>query len=124
MNRPIPFRLIRGVVLSLCFLTFHAGAQETFPVNGVVDKDLVRTVFDHAVVHVASGEVMQDASVVVYQGRIESVVPTAMLELNGPAVREDLTGFHVYPIFCRCERELGHALSPRRTIPAGQSRCE
>jgi imidazolonepropionase-like amidohydrolase len=99
MNRPIPFRLIRGVVLSLCFLAFHAGAQETFPVNGVVDKDLVRTVFDHAVVHVASGEVMQDASVVVYQGRIESVVPTAMLELNGPAVREDLTGFHVYPSF-------------------------
>ena len=95
----IPFRLIRGVALSLCFLAFHADAQETFPVNGVVDKGLIRTVFDHAVVHAASGEVMEDASVVVYQGRIESVVPTAMVELAGPAVREDLTGFHVYPSF-------------------------
>ena len=48
-------------------------AQETFPVNGVVNKQLVRTALEHARVHVSSTEVLEDATVVFYQGRIEAV---------------------------------------------------
>ena len=50
-----------------------AVAQETFPVNGVVNKQLVRTALEHATVHVSSTEVIEDATVVFYQGRIEAV---------------------------------------------------
>jgi imidazolonepropionase-like amidohydrolase len=103
---PLVYR-IRSVVLSFSFCASVAYAQETFPVNGVVDKDLVRTVFDHAVVHVNSGETIEDASVVLFQGRIEAVAPTATLQLSGPAVREDLTGFHLYPSFVDVSADWG-----------------
>jgi cytosine/adenosine deaminase-related metal-dependent hydrolase len=103
---PLVYR-IRCVVLSFSFCASVAYAQETFPVNGVVDKDLVRTVFDHAVVHINSGETIEDASVVLFQGRIEAVAPTATLQLSGPAVREDLTGFHLYPSFVDVSADWG-----------------
>ena len=115
MNNPNRFRVVRGVTSSVCLLVLAAltvTAQETFPVNGVVDKALVRTVFDHAIVHTQSGEVLEDASVVVFKGRIEAVGPTATLQVIGPAVREDLTGFHVYPSFVE--------LSSRWGMPSAQ----
>ncbi|MDE0978863.1 MAG: amidohydrolase family protein [Flavobacteriales bacterium] len=115
MNNPKRFRVVRGITWSLCFVVLAAltvTAQETFPVNGVVDKALVRTVFDHAIVHAQSGEVLEDASVVVFKGRIETVGPTATLQVTGPAVREDLTGFHVYPSFVE--------LSSRWGMPSAQ----
>ena len=107
MNHPTLFCLIRGAALSLCLFAWDVNAQETFPVNGVVDKDLVRTVFDHAVVHMNSGETLEDASVVIFRGRIESIMPTAMLQLEGPAIHENLTGFHLYPSFVDVSSDWG-----------------
>jgi imidazolonepropionase-like amidohydrolase len=74
-------------------------AQETFPVNGVVNKQLVRTALEHATVHVSSTEVIEDATVVFYQGRIEAVGPSSVIQVNGPVIRHDLNGLHVYPSF-------------------------
>lgn len=89
--------------LILCILAAGvaptAMAQETFPVNGVVNKQLVRTALDHAVVHVGPNEILNDATVVLFQGRIESVGPTASTSISGPVVRHDLTGLHIYPSF-------------------------
>lgn len=82
-------------------------AQETFPVNGTVEKHLVRTVFEHAVVHVSATEVLTDASVVLYQGRIEAVGPTGTVIVQEPVVRNDLTGFHLYPSFVEVNSDLG-----------------
>ena len=76
-----------------------ATAQETFPVNGVVNKQLVRTALEHATVHVSSTEVIEDATVVFYQGRIEAVGPSSVFQVNGPVIRHDLNGLHVYPSF-------------------------
>ena len=74
-------------------------AQETFPVNGVVNKQLVRTALEHATVHVSSTEVIEDATVVFYQGRIEAVGLSSVVQVNGPVIRHDLNGLHVYPSF-------------------------
>ena len=74
-------------------------AQETFPVNGVVNKQLVRTVLEHATVHVSSTEVIEDATVVFYHGRIEAVGLSSVIQVNGPVIRHDLNGLHVYPSF-------------------------
>ena len=88
----------RFFALLLLFSTV-AQSQETFPVNGVVNKELVRTVLDHAVVHISATETMEDASVVIYHGRIEAVGPTNTMPVSGPAVHKDMTGFHLYPSF-------------------------
>ncbi len=77
----------------------RAVAQETFPINGVVNKQLVRTALEHATVHVSSTEVIEDATVVFYQGRIEAVGPSSVIQVNGPVIRHDLNGLHVYPSF-------------------------
>tara|TARA_B100000963_G_scaffold162848_1_gene141541 strand:- start:4068 stop:7157 length:3090 start_codon:yes stop_codon:yes gene_type:complete len=74
-------------------------AQETFPVNGVVNKQLVRTALEHARVHVSSTEVLEDATVVFYQGRIEAVGPSNSVQVIGPVIRHDLKGLHIYPSF-------------------------
>lgn len=74
-------------------------AQETFPVNGVVNKQLVRTALEHATVHVSSTEVLEDATVVFYQGRIEAVGPSGAVQVTGAVIRHDLNGLHVYPSF-------------------------
>lgn len=86
------------VVVALAFI--HGSlAQETFPVNGVVNKQLVRTALEHATVHVDSRRTLEDATVVMYQGRIEQVGPTADIRISGPVIRHDLQGLHVYPSF-------------------------
>ncbi|MGA0434200.1 MAG: hypothetical protein ACO3MV_00905, partial [Flavobacteriales bacterium] len=74
-------------------------AQETFPVNGVVNKQLVRTALEHATVHINATQVIENATVVFYQGRIEQVGPSNEVQINGPVVRHDLKGLHVYPAF-------------------------
>ena len=88
-----------SLIFCLAILGFVSQAQETFPVNGVVNKQLVRTALDHAMVHVGPDEILNDATVVIYQGRIEAVGPTASTSISGPVVRHDLTGLHVYPSF-------------------------
>jgi len=75
------------------------GAQETFPVNGVVNKQLVRTALEHATVHVNAQQVLEDATVVIYQGRIEQVGLASELVFAGPVVRHDMRGLHLYPAF-------------------------
>ena len=65
----------------------------------MVNKQLVRTALEHATVHVSSTEVIEDATVVFYQGRIEAVGLSSVIQVNGPVIRHDLNGLHVYPSF-------------------------
>ena len=62
-------RSVCGLITAL-LLTASMQAQETFPVNGVVNKNVVRTALEHATVHLNATEIMEDATVVIYQGRI------------------------------------------------------
>ena len=86
-------------LLAATAMVHSTTAQETFPVNGVVNKQLVRTALEHATVHVSSTEVIEDATVVFYQGRIEAVGLSNVIQVNGPVIRHDLNGLHVYPSF-------------------------
>ncbi|MGB2014573.1 MAG: amidohydrolase family protein, partial [Flavobacteriales bacterium] len=86
-------------LLATTAMVHSTTAQETFPVNGVVNKQLVRTALEHATVHVSSTEVIEDATVVFYQGRIEAVGLSSVIQVNGPVIRHDLNGLHVYPSF-------------------------
>ena len=86
-------------LLAATAMVHSTTAQETFPVNGVVNKQLVRTALEHATVHVSSTEVIEDATVVFYQGRIEAVGLSSVIQVNGPVIRHDLNGLHVYPSF-------------------------
>jgi hypothetical protein len=65
-------RSVCELIMAL-LLTSSMQAQETFPVNGVVNKNVVRTALEHATVHLNATEIMEDATVVIYQGRIEQV---------------------------------------------------
>ena len=71
-------------------------ASSTFPVNGTIDKHLVKIVLEHATVHVDASTVLNDATVVLFRGQIQDVNPESV---TGPAVRLDLTGHHLYPSF-------------------------
>ncbi|MDE0918149.1 MAG: hypothetical protein OSA04_07545, partial [Flavobacteriales bacterium] len=71
-------------------------ASSTFPVNGTLDKHLVKIVLEHGTVHVDASTVLKDATVVLFRGQIQDVNPES---ITGPAVRLDLTGYHLYPSF-------------------------
>jgi imidazolonepropionase-like amidohydrolase len=77
-------------------------ASSTFPSNGTLDKHLVKTVLEHATVHVDASTVLEDATVVLFRGHILAVNPGTGSEssyVSGPAVYLDLTGYHLYPSF-------------------------
>jgi len=99
-------RSVCGLITAL-LLTASMQAQETFPVNGVVNKNVVRTALEHATVHLNATEIMEDATVVIYQGRIEQVGKTAEIQISGAVVRHDLQGLHVYPSFVDVQSAYG-----------------
>ena len=86
----------------LCFFSLGISAQtpapasSTFPVNGTLDKHLVKVVLEHGTVHVDASTVLKDATVVLFRGNIQAINPESV---TGPTVRLDLTGYHLYPSF-------------------------
>ncbi|MDA1383002.1 MAG: amidohydrolase family protein, partial [Bacteroidetes bacterium] len=94
-------RILFSLILT-CFLPAGILAQtptpasSTFPVNGTLDKHLVKIVLEHGTVHVDASTVLKDATVVLFRGEIQDINPESV---TGPAVRLDLTGYHLYPSF-------------------------
>ena len=101
-------------LLIVSFAVFFAGlfspvtlaqtpASSTFPSNGTLDKHLVKTVLEHATVHVDASTVLNDATVVLFRGEILEVKSGESDSSNplvsGAFVRLDLTGYHLYPSF-------------------------
>ena len=70
--------------------------SSTFPVNGTIDKHIVKTVLEHTTIHVDEKTVLEDATLVLFRGEIEAINPTS---ISGAVVRLDLTGYHLYPSF-------------------------
>ena len=73
--------------------------SSTFPVNGTVDKHLVRTVLENAIVHVDENTTINNGTVVLFRGVIESVGSSEEVSIKEPAIRLDMSGFHLYPSF-------------------------
>ena len=100
-------------ILKAFFTVFFAGlffsitlaqtpSSSTFPSNGTLDKQLVKTVLDHATVHVDASTVLKDATVVMFRGEIldvQSATEALNSPVTGAVVRLDLTGYHLYPSF-------------------------
>lgn len=97
-----------GLAITALFASFFSAnllAQtptqhsSTFPVNGTVDKHLVRTVLENATVHVDEKTTIDNGIVVLFRGQIESVGSPEEVVVNGPAITLDMKGYHLYPSF-------------------------
>ena len=103
-------RTLFRAALGVAFLTpwgLQAQSDPTFPVNGTHDKALVSTVLEHATVHLDATTVLEDGTVVMHRGRIVAAGPAGEVTVNGPAVRLDMTGLHLYPSFVDVHSDFG-----------------
>ena len=74
--------------------------------NGTYDKALVATMLEHATVHVNATTTIEDGTVVLHHGKIVSG-PSSTVQVQGPAVRLDMTGLHLYPSFVDLHSDFG-----------------
>ncbi|HCC64637.1 MAG TPA: hypothetical protein DEP62_05435, partial [Flavobacteriales bacterium] len=103
-------RTLFRAALGVAFLTpwgLQAQSDPTFPVNGTHDKALVSTVLEHATVHLDATTVLEDGTVVMHRGRIVAAGPASEVTVNGPAVRLDMMGLHLYPSFVDVHSDFG-----------------
>ena len=98
-----------GAWIALVSVTsLHAQTTDpTFPVNGTHDKALVATVLEHATLHLDAETTLEDGTVILHRGRIVAAGPSATTSFDGPAMRLDMTGLHLYPSFVDVHSDLG-----------------
>ena len=89
--------LLRLFCLLLAGWAASAFAQETFPVNGVKEKDPKLFAFTNANIHPEPGMELKGATLVIKDGRVEAVGKGAAIPKG--AVVTDLKGAHIYPSF-------------------------
>lgn len=82
-------------------------AQEDRPVNGAPEREWAARIWHHVTVHVAPDQVIEDATLVVNEGRVEAVGPFGTVEWTGPAIERALPGFHLYPSLIDLHAEWG-----------------
>jgi imidazolonepropionase-like amidohydrolase len=87
------FLLIPLVALS----PMWAAGQQTFPVNGVADTDHLHRALVGATVHTNSRDSVNDATVIIRDGRIVAVGTGIAIPTD--AVVHDVKGRHIYPAF-------------------------
>ena len=81
------------LALPLCLLA----QDETFPTNGVKDQRSGHFAFTKATVHQDSGNVMENATLVIKDGKVVSISAGAKAPVG--AVEVDCEGKHIYPAF-------------------------
>ena len=86
-------------------MAFPMKAQENVPVNGPRSRTGTVHAFVHATVHTAPGEVLEDATLLVRDGRIVAI--GSQLEVPADAVVHDLTGRHLWPGLVEPVSDLG-----------------
>ena len=82
-------------------------SDPTFPVNGTYNKTLVATLLEHATVHVDAQTILEDGTLVMHRGRIVAVGPSSTTSFDGPTMRLDMHGLHLYPSFVDLHSDLG-----------------
>ncbi len=90
MKKPI-------VLLFFLALAFGAAAQETFPYNGVEDHRERYYALTGATVHTDATTVIENATLLIRDGRVRSVVANG--SIPDGAVEVPLDGKHIYPAF-------------------------
>ena len=111
MQNLTPLRVAVGIwawTFGVCMPGLQAQTSDpTFPVNGTYDKALVATMLEHATVHVNATTTIEDGTVVLHHGKIVAVGPSSTVQVQGPAVRLDMTGLHLYPSFVDLHSDFG-----------------
>jgi imidazolonepropionase-like amidohydrolase len=85
------------VALLVIVLLGKSYAQETFPINGIKEKEKTTTAFKNATIHIDYRTVIEKGVLVIKDGKIISVSSGDKVP-NG-AVVHDLKGKHIYPSF-------------------------
>lgn len=85
---------IVGIFLAILFAQF-AYAQVTFPRNGVYDDREGYYAFTNAIIHQSSTQSIENATLVIKEGRIEAI--GAGIPIPKTAILVDLKGKHIYP---------------------------
>jgi len=100
--RRLTFLLITCINFTYCL------AQETFPVNGAVDKAVTTIVIQNATIHVDENTVYRDAYLVISNGKVLNI--NGLIPSN--AVPVDLKGKHIYPSFIDLNSNYGMPKMP------------
>lgn len=104
--------MLRSCLLILACLTFPLAAQVTYPVNGVTDQRNITYAFIHATITTEPGKVIDDAILVVRNGKIVEVGRDAAVPPQ--AVVTDLSGYHIYPSFIELVSDNGVPDKPKQ----------
>ena len=83
------------ILITLLALSVFIEAQETYPVNGTREKDVVYTALVNANVHVDFETRIESCTLLIYEGLINQVGTSLVLPAN--CVIKDLKGAEVYP---------------------------
>ena len=109
---------MKRIILSITITLFLAGmrlfAQETFTENGIKDFRKSSYAFRNATIYLNSGEVQENATLLIDNGRVVAVGKTVQIP-NGTTVY-DLKGRIIYPSFIDLHTDYG---LPKAT-PSGQ----
>jgi len=100
----------RTLLFFLVCITSFAWGQETFPVNGVLDERPVYHAFTNARIHVSPGNTIDSATLLVLNGRVESVGKN--LALPAGTVKHDCSGLSIYPSFI--DLDAGYEVNNRK----------
>lgn len=106
------FTCLGALLLLVCTMR----GQETWPVNGTVDKDLTVYHLQNATIHISPQDTV-NGDLWVYQGRIIGV---GAIETNPKNVLSiDFTGHHIYPSFIDLYTDYGMPEVPKRERKRG-----
>lgn len=89
--------------------------QETFPVNGTVEKDVVYHAFTGATIYVDHATVLENATLVVRNGRVHDVGVGITPPLN--SVVHEVEGLAIYPSFIDLNSNYGMPSAGERKRP-------
>lgn len=90
--------------------------QTTFPVNGVYDERSRTYAFTHATIVTDPGNTLQDATLLISDGRIIDVGTAVVIPKN--AVVEDLHGKYIYPAFI--DLDAGYGMPAKENPQVGR----
>ena len=103
------------LLVVFCSFMLTASAQQTFPVNGVQDHRENYIAFTHATIVKDSKTILQDATLIIKEGKIISVGNNIALPKEAATI--DCKGKYIYPSFIDLVSDYGITLTqqPQRT---------
>ncbi len=92
-------------VFVLSLLVSISSAQDYRPTNGTKDKKVIVDAFVHATIYVDYQTVLEDATLLVFRGKVIGVGTDVLIPKN--AITHDLKGKYIYPSFIDLDTDYG-----------------